>query len=261
MTSLKSRILAFLANLGLKLMSEDSKITYMILNCKPTTLSEIVITPIVKLFINKFNKKLQNTKKYGEIYKGNYKNVPISIVPITVGAPAAAITMEALNRTKAKYILKVDFCGGLTEDIKIGDIIIANKAICGDGTSPHYQSDIKTIEGDISLLNSLKSYFDEINFKYKVGPIYTTDALFRETEDLLNKARELGAISIDMETSIMYLLGKLYNKHVISVNIVSDKPNPEKKFDFNITPNLIDNIEKLTKIILEFCATKLSKSK
>ncbi|MHA2013217.1 MAG: phosphorylase family protein [Candidatus Helarchaeota archaeon] len=252
MTHLKSKLISFFTNLGLKFMNEDLKISYMILNCRPSQISEIVIVPIVKFIINKFKNNLSNVSMHGITYKGKYNGKVISIVPATMGAPAAAVLMEALNKTKAKYILKVDYCGGLTPDINIGDILVADKAICGDGTTTHYNNNLKFIESDPDLLFGLQKFFDQKKIKFKTGPIYTTDAIFRETEELLNEAKKLGAISIDMETSILYLLGKLYDKKVISINIVSDKPDPKKKFDLKINSQLIDNMELLVKSVLEF---------
>ena len=257
MVNLKSKFISFFANLGLKFMNEDFKISYMILSCKPSVISNIVIIPVVDMIIQKFKNHLKNLKTHGKTFKGNYNDIIVSIVPTTVGAPAAAILMEALNCTKAEYIFKIDFCGGLTSDIRIGDIIIANNAICADGTTPHYEINEKIITGDKELLNELKQFFDVNKIDYIVGPIYTTDGFFKETEELLNKARNLGAIAIDMESSVIYLLGKLFNKKVLSINIVSDIPDPEKKFDLNINSRMIDNMDILVKRILDFISEKL----
>ncbi|MHA1231576.1 MAG: nucleoside phosphorylase [Candidatus Helarchaeota archaeon] len=233
-------------------MSHDTIITSMVLNCSPSKISEFVIMPVVKFVIKKFKSQLGNLKTYGLTYRGKYDSKTISIVPTTMGAPAAAAVMEALNNTKAKYIFKVDYCGGLTQDIKLGDIIVADSAICGDGTSPHYDSNANIIEADAELLEKLTSFFDDNKIKYHKGPIYTTDAIFRETEELLNKARSMNAIGIDMETSILYLLGKIFNKKVISVNVVSDKPSPDKKFDVSLNSRVFDNTDMLVKLILDF---------
>ncbi|TFF89008.1 MAG: hypothetical protein EU549_01985 [Promethearchaeota archaeon] len=266
-SKLKNKFISFFANLGLKFMSDKSKLTSMILRCRPSFVSEIVIIPVVEMLITRFRKHLSNLKEKGKAFKGEYMDSQsqISIVPITMGAPAAAVYMEALNQTKAKYIFKVDFCGGLAQDIKLGDIIIADSSICGDGTTPHYNlknisgvnKEYDTVLADQDVLRSLKDYLNDSEIEFKVGPIYTTDAIFKETEKLLEKARNYGAIAIDMETSVLYSLGKVFNKKVISINIVSDIPDPKKKFNLNINSRMIDNMDILVEKVLDFVSKRL----
>ncbi|MBD3230880.1 MAG: hypothetical protein GF329_22065 [Candidatus Lokiarchaeota archaeon] len=267
MTSLKSKFISFFANLGLKFMSDESKLTSMILRCKPSAVSEFVVMPVVEMLVSKFKKRLSNIKEKGNIFKGEYEEIssPISVIPITMGAPAAAVYMEAINQTRAEYIFKVDFCGGLAQNIRIGDIIIADNAICGDGTTPHYYTDYKSKENkdykkifaDKELLSDLKAYFNDSEIEFKEGSIYTTDAIFKETKGLLEKAKNYGAIAIDMETSIIYLLGKLFNKKVLSINIVSDIPDPQKKFNLNINSRMLDNMDILVEQVLKFISNRL----
>ncbi|MHA1270580.1 MAG: nucleoside phosphorylase [Candidatus Helarchaeota archaeon] len=252
MTKLKSKLFSLFASIGLNLMNENSKITYMILNCRPTNISNIVILNVVKLLTKKFTSKLSNLKEHGITFKGKYNNKQVSVITMTVGAPASAMIMEALNRTKAEVIIKVDYCGGLLPEIKLGDIIIADSAICADGTTPHYDNENKIINADVELLNKITTFFDDNKIKYIKGPIFTTDAIFRETESLLNEARDKGAVAIDMESSVLYVLGKLFNKKVISINIVSDKPDPSKKFNLNLSSKMVEMTDFLPKKILDF---------
>jgi purine-nucleoside phosphorylase len=256
MPKLKSKIISFFAKLGLKFMDEKSQIALMVFNCRPSVISEIVILPVVGMIINKFTKRLFDLKEKGKIYKGKIKGKTTTIVPMTMGAPAAAVIMEALHETKSKYIIKVDFCGGLSSDMKVGDIVLADKAVCGDGTTPHYDPNAEIISANQDLLNLLSDYLTQKDIEFKKGTIYTTDAIFRETEDLLTKARNKKAIAIDMETSALYLLGELYGKKVISINVVSDIPDPRKKFNLNISSRLIDNTIILIETILEFISEK-----
>ncbi|TFF85775.1 MAG: hypothetical protein EU551_03320 [Promethearchaeota archaeon] len=257
MPKLKNKIISFFAKLGLKFMDEKSQMALMVFNCKPSVISEIVIIPVVGMIIKKFTKRLSNLKEKGKIYRGKFKEKNITIVPMTMGAPAAAVIMEALHQTKSKYIIKVDFCGGLSSDMKVGDIVLADKAICGDGTTPHYDPDAEIISTDSDLLNILDEFLMQKNIPFKKGAIYTTDAIFRETEELLTKARNKNAIAIDMETSALYLLGNQFGKKVISINVVSDIPDPNKKFNLNISSRLIDNTILLVDTILEFLSEKI----
>jgi purine-nucleoside phosphorylase len=60
--------------------------------------------------------------------------------------------------------------------------------------------------------------------------LWTTDSLFCETYDFINSLKSINVEAIDMESSILFLLGTLYNIKVASILSVSDLPTT--KFDF-----------------------------
>jgi purine-nucleoside phosphorylase len=54
------------------------------------------------------------------------------------------------------------------------------------------------------------------------GGIWTTDAIFKETKEIVNPYIEKGAIAVDMVTSPLVTVANLYNKKVAAVCAVSD---------------------------------------
>lgn len=256
------RIKNELLNLGLKFISVDEKIVRIFLETSPSNVNEIVILPAVKVVMRKIVDKLQNKRVYGRVYNGILNGVKVSVIRSLVGCPNCSIAVESLTRCKTKIIIRTDFCGGVentSSNIEVGDIIIPKLAYCGDGTSPHYimkQSDLsnqlesilnpisqfqKIITGSETVFIS-KPHEELKNLlvseassllpgKVKEVDLWTTDALFCETYDFISSLRTINAEVIDMESSILFLLGKLYNLKTVSVLSVSDLPgNP--KYDF-----------------------------
>ena len=80
----------------------------------------------------------QNIKQHGEVYTVEFSKTKLSIIPSGVGCPATSLKLEALRSLKIQAIIRFDFCGSLTDDVEIGDIVIVTKAICGDGTTQQY---------------------------------------------------------------------------------------------------------------------------
>ena len=253
---LKNKVLSALINLGTKFMSDKSLKCIIFLGCRAKKIAPIIIMPVTDLIKNKIMSYFEEKpKSHGEVFTGKYDEKNISIITSGIGCPSASLKLEALRELKIDAIIRFDFCGSLTEDVDIGDVVIANKAICGDGTSPHYWNfeKEKIVECNDQLLKKISALIEENNIEYHVGPVWTTDALFKETPELIQKALNKSAIAIDMETSIIYTYGALYNIPTISIMVVSDQPfRGEGGFSVPvISAKIMDNIQKTAKLILE----------
>ncbi len=219
-----NKIKSQMLNLGLKFISVDEKIVRMILETSSSNINEIVIMPAVKIVMKKLVNKLQNKIVHGRVYNGILNGIRVSVIRSQVGCPNAALTIECLKRSKAKVIVRVDFCGGIYGEntgIDIGDVVVPKLAYCDDGTTPQY------IRANQTLLNQLESISNPLSTvqnviagnhtifiskpneilkdllikeartfnseKAKEVLLWTTDALFCETFEFL---RALKAINI-----------------------------------------------------------------
>ncbi len=253
------RIKNELINFGLKYMSIDEKIVRLLLETSPSSVNEIVILPAVKIVMKKVVDKLKDKRIKGRVYNGLLNGVKVSIIRSLVGAPNAAIIMECLKRSKAKIIIRLDFCGGIYREdnpIDIGNLLIPNSAACGDGTSPYYFlkypeliknrsiydnplpriHDLKIGNPRIYITRPDKDLLKLIlekgkklfQARVKEVNLWTTDALFCETDDFINSLKSKEVQAIDMESSILFLLGELYNIKTASILSISDLPGHSK---------------------------------
>ena len=278
-----NRIKSELLNLGLKFISVDEKIVRMLLETSPSNINEIVILPAVKLVMKKILSKLQNKRNYGRVYNGTINDIRVSVIRSLVGAPNCALTMECLKRCKTKVIIRIDFCGGI-ESINIGDILIPKLAYCDDGTCSNYIRANPWLANQLDSISNPLARFQNIiagnhtifiskpneilkdlcltkgvSFlpnRVKEINLWTTDALFCETLEFLRALKSINVQGIDMESSVLFLLGKLFNLKTVSILSVSDLPG-HPKYDLlnsnEIHPDMengIDNaIELLTKVL------------
>jgi len=254
-----NKIKSELLNIGLKFISVEEKITRMILETSPSNVNEIVILPAIKIVMKKLLQKLQNKRNYGRVYNGELNNVKVSIVRSLVGAPNCAMAVEALRRCKTKIIIRIDVCGGIENvnfPINIGDIVIPKLAICDDGTSPQYfrenpslVNELESISNPMGKLQNLFTGNQTIFIskpnetlreqlltkgtemypdKIKEVNLWTTDALFCESLDFVRALSSINIQGVDMESSILFLLGKIYNLKTSSILSVSDLPGHPK---------------------------------
>ena len=241
-----------LLNIGLKFISLDEKIVRMFLETSPSNVNEIVILPAIKIVMKKLLKKLENKRIHGRVYNGELNNVKVSIVRSLVGAPNCAIAIESLRRCKTKIIIRIDVCGGLVNEqdsISIGDIIIPKLAFCDEGTTPHYIREHPSLVNELESIpnpigkfqnlftgnqtvfiskpnESLRELFIKKGIalfpkKVKESNLWTTDALFCESLDFIRALLSVNVHIVDMESSILFLLGKIYNLKTISLLSVS----------------------------------------
>ncbi|MFX0034399.1 MAG: hypothetical protein ACFE9I_02010 [Candidatus Hermodarchaeota archaeon] len=279
-----NRIKSELLNIGLKFISIDEKIVRMLLETSPSNVNEIVILPAIKIVMKKLLQKLQNKRNFGRVYNGELSNTRVSIVRSLIGAPNCAMAIEALKRCKTKIIIRIDVCGGIESEnfpINIGDILVPKLAYCDDGTSPNYIRENPSLVNELeSILNPiarfqniftgnqtvfisrphemLKRLFignDSISVKNRVKEtnLWTTDALFCESLDFIRALSSINVQSIDMESSILFLLGKIYNLKTISILSVSDLPG-HPKYDLlnsnEIHPDMETGINNAIKLVI-----------
>ncbi|MBY9014683.1 MAG: hypothetical protein KGD68_03240 [Candidatus Lokiarchaeota archaeon] len=277
-----NKIKSQMLNLGLKFISVDDKIVRMILETSSSNINEIVLMPAVKIVMKKLVNRLQNKIVHGRVYNGILNGIKVSIIRSQVGCPNAALMLECLKRSKAKIIVRVDFCGGLEKnEVSIGDIVIPKTAYCGDGTSSEY------IRANQTLLNRLESITNPLSTtqnliaspqtifiskpneilkellirdaralypsKVRELHLWTTDALFCETYEFIRALNSINIKAIDMESSILFLLGQLYNLKVASILSVSDLPG-DPQYDLlksnEIHPDMDVGISNTIKILI-----------
>lgn len=146
-----------------------------------------------------------------------------------IGAPYAVMLLESLIARGAKKIIVLGWCGAVTDDLKVGDIVLPEKAIVDEGTSYNYKALDKNIpvsEPDSHLTDQLADHLtrqlsgSEINFQRKT--IWTTDAIYRETKKKIACFRDMGASAVEMECSALFSVAQYQRVKIAGLLVVSD---------------------------------------
>jgi uridine phosphorylase len=138
-------------------------------------------------------------------------------------APDTAITTEILCGAGAEALIRVGSCGSLQDNIKIGDLVIVTGAVRGDGTSRYYVAENFSTVAHGDIVNALKHAADDLKVRYHLGWIFTTDALFQETPELIHQLNQQNVSSIDMVTSTFLTVAQVRDKKAGAVLAVSDE--------------------------------------
>lgn len=116
-----------------------------------------------------------------------------------VGCPACAGNLDLFH---AMGIRKVMFCGGggvLDKDIAVGQLLLVDGAIRDEGFSYHYIEPSRYIYTDSKVTDRIAGYLNENSIPYLRGLTWTTDAIYRETADRIERRKAEGAKMVEME--------------------------------------------------------------
>ena len=118
-----------------------------------------------------------------------------------VCAPTAVAVLEEISYiTGAKNFIFFGSCGILDEKAK-DKLIIPTKAYRDEGTSYHYAEASDFI--DIKNYGLIEKLCKDNNIEYIKGYTWTTDAIYRETKNSIEKRKNDGCICVEMETAAL----------------------------------------------------------
>jgi purine-nucleoside phosphorylase len=147
-----------------------------------------------------------------------------SLVGPLVGAPYAVMILESLVAGGVCKVVYFGWCGAISPEIGIGDILVPTSAIIDEGTSRHYLNGNKfASQPSESLVNMITAVLRQKGLSYREGPIWSTDAIFRETKDKVRKYQTQKVLAVEMETSALFSVGNYHQIDLAAILVVSDE--------------------------------------
>jgi uridine phosphorylase len=128
------------------------------------------------------------------------------IVGCAVGAPFAVLVAEQLFASGCQLLISVTSAGQITPIGPTPYFVLINRALRDEGTSYHYLPPSTFTEApDAKLLARVEDRIRTLPaIVLHVGATWTTDAPYRETEAAISRARNLGALAVEMEAAALY---------------------------------------------------------
>jgi len=148
----------------------------------------------------------------------------VSLVGPLVGAPYAVMVLETLIAGGVRNIIFFGWCGAVSRDLKIGDIVVPSAAIIDEGTSRHYHpvNDVFAVPSEY-LRQRVRRIFKQKGRYFHEGVVWTTDAVYRETRDKVECFQRRDVLAVEMEASALFSVGRFRKVDVGAVLVVSDE--------------------------------------
>ncbi len=149
------------------------------------------------------------------IWNGYLLGELVTVCSTGIGGPSAAIAAEELYACGARVMLRVGTCGGISANVKAGDVIIASAAVRQDGTSREYAPiEFPAVSGTLAL-TSLCRAAGALGFSYHAGVVQSKDSFYGQhspermpTESELlqkwNAWKRLGVLASEMEAATLF---------------------------------------------------------
>jgi uridine phosphorylase len=139
-----------------------------------------------------------------------------------IGAPAAVTVLEELIALGVGKFISVGSAGTLQIDIKIGDLIVCDKAIRDEGTSHHYLKPAKYAHASATMTAKITRALDALDHKYRIGTSWTIDAPYRETVAEVRQYQKQGIATVEMEAAALFAVAQYRKVDMGAMFSVSD---------------------------------------
>ena len=156
------------------------------------------------------------------LFVGPCQGIPLVVAGPMLGAPQAVLVVEKLIALGVAEIIAVGWCGSLKAHVEIGDLVLPTGAFSEEGTSAHYPIGNPQPGPSRELSSLMKEALTGRTVRVHEGPVWTTDAPFRETVAKVMKYQQTGVLAVDMEISALYTVAAFRKIHMAAVLVVSD---------------------------------------
>ena len=194
---------------------------------RPHDVGKWAIIPGPKDRMDVLTKKLKDASRNFSfmeyaMYTGEYEGIMVTTINGGRFSADTAITTEVVCNAEIKNIIRIGTCGALDEKMQIGDLVVVDSVIRGDGVTPYYVDEKFETTPDKELTETLIEVAKGLGSQVYTGKVWTTDAILRETRELVEAKRREGAIAVDMVSSCLLTISQLYKAKAASILAVSD---------------------------------------
>ncbi|MEP3032822.1 MAG: purine-nucleoside phosphorylase, partial [Pseudoruegeria sp.] len=157
-------------------------------------------------------------------FTGTYKGNRVTIHGSGMGMPSLSIYANELIRDYgAQTLIRIGSCGGMQEDVKVRDVIIAMTASSLSTPSHGIFKELNFAPcADYGLLEAAVAAAKAKGTATHVGGIYSSDVFYDERPDLTAEMTRHGILGVEMEAAELYNLAARYKRRALAVLTVSD---------------------------------------
>ena len=143
-------------------------------------------------------------------------------------APGAAGTIEELHAMGCDKFIICGGAGSIKKDSQVGEIIVPIAAVRDEGTSYHYLEPSREVECHKAAAEHVVSGLEKLGIPYTTGKTWTTDAMYRETPEMIELRRNEGCITVEMEAAAFFAVSRYYDIPLAQLLYAGDDVSGEK---------------------------------
>ena len=168
--------------------------------------------------------KLVNNVRGIQGYTGNWRGERVSVMASGMGMPSIGIySYELYNFFGVENIMRIGSIGGMSERVKIRDIIIGMGACTNSNYAVQYnlQGSYAPI-ADYRMMRTAIEEAEKLGASYVVGNILSSDTFYNADATATEKWIKLGVLGVEMEAAALYMNAAYAGKNALAICTVSD---------------------------------------
>jgi len=169
------------------------------------------------------NARLVNNVRGVQGYTGEYKGKKVSVMASGMGIPSIGIySYELYNFYGVENIIRIGSAGSMQEYVPVRSVVAAMSAYSTSdfGNQFGFKGNLGPC-ASWELLSAAAAKAKEMNIPMSVGPIFSSDAFYGETNDNAI-LKNLGVLCVEMETYGLYLNAARAGKNALTLLTISD---------------------------------------
>jgi len=172
---------------------------------------------------------LEGTECYSRVrgmlgFTGAYQGKKVSVQGTGMGIPSISIYVhELIAEYGANRLIRIGTCGALHEDMKLGDVVLAQAASTNSAINRiRFGGCDFAPAASFELLSKAYEAARERGVEVRVGTVLTSDTFYSDDPDSWKLWARYGVLAVEMETSALYTLTAGHRVQGLSILTVSD---------------------------------------
>ena len=158
-------------------------------------------------------------------WTGTWQGTPVSVMASGMGVPSVSIYATELYRFYGvRRIVRVGTCGGMSEDVAVGDTIVATAShtnaslstLFVPGISMSWTASYPLLRGAMDTAGTLAGA------TVHAGPVYCSDHFYLANPDIIRGLAKYGTLGVEMESAGLYACASAEGGEALTVLTVSD---------------------------------------
>jgi len=184
-----------------------------------------------------------NNREY-RTWIGTLQNTKVAVISHGIGGPGLSIMLDEAFKImpvlKLKGVIRVGTCGGLSKEASAGKVAISEGAVRLDGASSQIIPDLEyPAVPDIKMTYELIQMAEKLEIPYVRGITVSTATFYTgqgrkdgfrgyqpnevRYRDAVSYWSRLGAVTMEMECSLLFVMGRLFNIPTACVTGIIDE--------------------------------------
>lgn len=157
-------------------------------------------------------------------FTGAYKGMPVSVMGTGMGIPSSAIYVtELIREYGARRLVRVGTCGGVSDDVAVGDVVLAIGASTDSLVNRvRYHGWDFSATADFRLLTAAVAASRGVDATTHVGNIHSLDFYYNPDSEVASRWNRMAILAVEMEAAGLYGIAAEERVRALAISTVSD---------------------------------------